>query len=162
MSLPKNEDTAAVNGFKFKCNRDFRRKRCFEAKHRAKLPGLGCEIPPEGFGGRDNTDPTPPTPSVRSFSLLREVAPAQVAPSRILTSPRAGAPVPQLGTHPWHQLLKPGTQHSSRTCSRHSKTTESKPGPVPSPHLGTAYTFSMGSSFHWGPTHTGCSFNCYT
>lgn len=112
MSLPENENTAAVNVFKFKCNRDFRRKRRFEAGHRTKFPALGCEFPPEGFGGRDDTNPTSPSPSVRSFSLPRESALAQVIPSRILTLPRAGGSCAQLGTHPLAPA--PQTKHPAQ------------------------------------------------
>lgn len=72
---------------------DFRWKRHFEAGYRAKLPSLGCKSPPEGFGGRDDTNPTPPPPFVGSSSLPRELALAQVVPSRMLTPPGHGAPL---------------------------------------------------------------------
>lgn len=79
--LPKNENTAAINVFKFKCNRDFRRKRHFEVGHRAKILGLGGKFPPEGFGSRNDTNPTPPT----------------------MGFPAGSSPAP--GHIPWHQLL---------------------------------------------------------
>lgn len=82
-------------------------------------PTLGCRSPPGGFGGRGDTNPTPPTPFGR-FSLPGSWFPAGSSPS------------PGHGAH-----KSPGNSSPKQTPTRAAEPTPKQLNPhlSPVPHL---------------------------